>query len=75
MHNFVTWLATAVGFAAAMVWLYASCVRVPPIGSGWGRLVGVEEAGKAMQKQGRLNSVAAVMTATYVLIELVAGYL
>jgi hypothetical protein len=72
MTNLLSTLAAAAALGAAVLWLYASFIRVPTdIKGGYGGpLVGVEEMSAAFRKQGRWNAAAAAATGVAVLLDL-----
>ncbi len=73
LHKILSWLSTAVALGAAGFWFYSSVIDVPTdIGSGYGRLVGVEEMSAGFKKQGFWNALAAAMTGAAVLLDQVA---
>ena len=44
MHGVLNGLSIAAGFVSGALWFYAAIIKVPTnIGSGYGKLVGVEE--------------------------------
>lgn len=73
LHKILNLLAVAAALGAAGLWFCASIIDVPTnVGSGFGKLVGVEEMSAGFRKQGFWNAVAAAMTGAAVLLELAA---
>jgi hypothetical protein len=73
MHNALSLLSIAAGFASGALWLYASRIKVPTnIGSGWGALVGVEEMTAGFKKQAFWNGGAAIATGVAALFQAAA---
>ena len=65
--------ATATGIFAAAAWFWSARIRIPPIGSAYGTLTGVEKMNAAFSKMGSLNRWAAAATALSILLQSLAG--
>lgn len=73
LHSFISYFSAAANFIAAVLWFYASIIKVPTdIGSAYGGLSGIEEMSAGFKRQGFWNAVAAAMTGVAVLLELAA---
>jgi hypothetical protein len=74
MHAIVTWLAISFAFISAALWFYASVLRVPieKLGSGFGRLVGLEDVRAGLKRQTFWNACAAVATGAAALFQAIA---
>jgi len=60
----LNWLSIIAGFASGTLWFYAAIIEVPTnIGSGFGKIVGLDEMRDGFKKQATWNRYAAVMTA------------
>ncbi len=63
MHTVLSWLAVALWLASGVLWLQAATITVPTdIGSGFGKLVGVEEMSAGFKSQASWNTWAAIVS-------------
>ena len=73
MHTAFSWLAIVAGFISGALWLYAARIKVPTeIGSGYGKLVGVEAMTEGFTKQASWNGYAAIATGAAALFQAIA---
>ena len=74
MHAILTWLAISFAFVSAVLWFYASILRIPieKLGSGYGTLVGLEDVKAGIRRQTFWNACAAVATGAAALFQGIA---